>query len=88
MKRVGEELLYHMLLAEQEYLLFSLWLHKWKASVTAETKPGSSDCLTATVPREVTVYCPWARSRSFITRNGQEYARLLKATAVYKNNKV
>lgn len=42
------QMLYHISLANQEQLAFSLWSHKWKASVTVETKPGGSDCLTAT----------------------------------------
>lgn len=39
------QLLYHVSLADQKYPAFSLWSRKWKASVTAETKPpGASDC--------------------------------------------
>lgn len=44
-----------MSLADQEYLAFSLWSHKWIASVTAETKPGGPDCLTATMTKKEAV---------------------------------
>lgn len=47
--------LYHVSLADQEYLAFSLWSHKWIASVTAETKPGGPDCLTATMTKKEAV---------------------------------
>lgn len=53
------QLLYHVSPADQEYLAFSLWSHKWKASVTAETKPDGLDCLTATVAEKETFYWPW-----------------------------
>lgn len=56
-EEVGEDqLLYHVSQADQEYLAFRLWSHKWKASVTAETEPGSSDFLTATLTNKETVY--------------------------------
>lgn len=52
-------LLYHVSLADQEYLVFSLWSHKWKASVTAETKPGGPYWLTANMTKKYTAYWPW-----------------------------
>lgn len=58
---VKNQLLYHVSLADREYLAFSLWSHKWKASVTAETKPGGSDSLTATTAMKEAVYWPWPR---------------------------
>lgn len=53
-KQAVTQMLYHVSLANQEQLpvAFSLWSHKWKASVTVETKPGGSDCLTATMFRK------------------------------------
>lgn len=52
---VKNQALYHVSLADQEYLAFSLWSHKWIASVTAETKPGGPDCLTATMTKKEAV---------------------------------
>lgn len=53
-EEVGEDqLLYHVSQANQEYLAFSLCSHKWKAS-TAESNPGSWDCLTATMTKKET----------------------------------
>lgn len=52
---VKNQALYHVSLADQEYLAFSLWSHKWIASVTAETKPAGPDCLTATMTKKEAV---------------------------------
>lgn len=52
---VKNQPLYQVSLADQEYLAFSLWSHKWIASVTAETKPGGLDCLTATITKREAV---------------------------------
>lgn len=54
-------MLYHVSLADREYLVFSLWSHQGKASVTAETKTGGPDSLTATVDKKGGVQ--WLRPR-------------------------
>lgn len=76
---VKNQMLYRVSLADQEYLAFSLWSHKWKASVTAQTKPGSPDCLTATLTKKETVYWPWPRLTFFYHQdsNLRGYMRLL-----------
>lgn len=81
---VKNQLLYRVSLAEQEYLAFCLWSHKWKASVTAETKPGSPDSLTAAMTKKEAVYRPWLRWTNCITRTRQQFARLDEVTAVVK----
>lgn len=82
---VKNQLLYRVSRADQEYLAFSLWSHKWKASVTAETKPGSPDSLTATMTKKEAVYWPWPRLTICITKTRQQFTRLHEVTAGEKH---